>query len=55
MQADRLIVGAISEPLSISDEELWIETPTNHRGRDEIVIAIHVRSLGNVEELPSSA
>jgi hypothetical protein len=54
VQANGLIVCHVTEPLSISDQKLWIETPGNYRGRDDIIIAIHIRPLGYVEELPTS-
>ena len=54
VQANRLIVRHVTEPLSISDQKLWIETPGNYRGCDDIIIAIHIRPLGYIEELPTS-
>ena len=50
MEADWLIVRAVSEPLSVTYEQLGIETPRNHRARDNIIVAIGIRSLGYVEE-----
>ena len=45
-----MIVGAISKPLSVTYEQLGIETPRNDRACDNIIIAIGVRSLGYVKE-----
>ena len=53
VQTDGLIVGYVSEPFSISDKQLRIEAPCNHRSGDYIVIAVCVGSLWDVEELPA--
>ena len=54
MQTNRLVVSAVSEPLSISNEELWVKTPSNDRASDDLVITVGICSLGNIEELSAS-
>lgn len=55
MEAYGLVVGNISKALSISDQKFWIETPSNYRSCDNIVIAIHIRSLRDIKKLSASA
>jgi hypothetical protein len=55
MQTNGLIVGAVSETLSISDEELWVETPSNDRASDDVIVAIGICALRYIKELPSFA
>jgi hypothetical protein len=54
MQTNGLVVGAVSETLSISNEELWVKTPSNDRASDDLVITVGIRPLRNIEELPAS-
>jgi hypothetical protein len=54
MQADRLVVGAVAEPFSISNEEFWIKAPSNDRTSDNVVVTIDICPLGNIEELSPS-
>jgi len=51
VQADGLIVGNVSETFSVSDKQLRIEAPRNHRSGHYIVVAVCVCSLRDVEEL----
>ena len=55
MQTNGLVVGTVSEALSISDEKLWVEAPSNNRASDDIIIAVGISSLGNIKELFASA
>jgi len=55
MKAYRLIVGYISKALSISDQELWIEAPSNYRSCNNVIVAIHICTLRNIKELSASA
>lgn len=54
MQADRLVIGTVTEALSISYQELWVETPSNNRASNDVVVTVGIRSLGYIEELSTS-
>jgi hypothetical protein len=46
-----LIVGNVPETFPIPDEQFGVKTPRNHRSGDDIVVAVRICSLRNVEEL----
>ena len=47
----RPIVGDASPALALSDKQLGIETPRNHRVHDKIVVAVDIYSFRHREEL----
>jgi hypothetical protein len=55
MQADGLVVCAIAEAFPITNKQLRIEAPCNHRSCDDIDITIGICSLGYVKKLPTFA
>ena len=50
IQADGLIVGHIPPPLTITDNELGIETPGNS-GIDHEIIGIGIIIFGNLDKM----
>jgi hypothetical protein len=54
MKTDRLVVGNIPVTLPIPDEKFRIETPSNYRRDNDIVITIGIYSEWYFEKLPSS-
>lgn len=55
MKTDRLVICNVSEASAVFDEKLWVETPSNDRTSDDVVIAIDICSLRDVEELTAFA
>lgn len=55
MQADGLVIGNISEPFTVFYQQLRVETPSNNRARDNIIITVGIGSLRNVEKLSALA
>lgn len=49
-----MVIRAIAKSLSVSNEQLRIETPSNHGSGDDIVITVGVGSLGYIKKLSPS-
>jgi hypothetical protein len=54
MKTNRLVVCNIPVTLPIANKKFWVETPSNHRCDDNIVITIGVYSEWYLEKLSSS-
>jgi len=54
VQAYGLVVGDVAVAFAIFGKELRVERPGYDRGGDEVVGAVDVGALGEIEELPTT-
>lgn len=49
-----MVVGTVAKSFAVPNEKLGVETPSDHRASDNIVVAVRICSLGYIKELTSS-